>query len=121
MSMEGPRQLPQRAAAACPWCGSGTPLALAGDGMGNVTLCCTVCGCKGPPMPISGDFAEADEAAIVRWSARKRHQPPINAEILARIERSVAVARFVHGEDYRSASISMRLDDLISVLSAVNG
>ena len=79
---------------ACPWCGS-TSLKLSADGLGGVSVCCTGCDCKGPPVAIDGECEDGDRNAIRRGS----HRAPVGS--LARREA------------IESVSLSMRLHALL--------
>ncbi len=120
MTAETINRMTPRSAAACPWCGAGTALMPTGDGIGNMVLTCTACGCKGPPMPITGDFADADLAAVTRWSIRPAMPPRIGAEAVDRIRRCCAVQALLHGPDEIDASVPVRMGDLRQLLQAAN-
>jgi hypothetical protein len=62
-------------AALCPWCQSSEGLKLSSDGVGAILVCCSLCGCKGPPVPIESSFAEADLNALHRWSSQHLKAP----------------------------------------------
>jgi hypothetical protein len=113
---------PRRHTAACPWCSDGTLLQLKGDGFGGVSLWCTQCGCKGPTVPISGEFAEADEAAIERWSMRMAGQarsPTLPGEVIDRVIWSVEFEKLLTGGNLREdVGISVRVDDLRQLMRA---
>ena len=117
MTAESP-QSSRRMVSACPWCGSGTPLTFVGDGMGSIALTCTACGCKGPPMPIEGDFKDADERALSRWSHRARAARRTEPDTLQRIERAIAVQRILHEELHPEACVPIRLSDLQKLMHA---
>lgn len=120
MSAEIANQMTPRAAAACPWCGSGTALAPRGDGLGNMVLTCTTCGCKGPPMPITGEFEAADRAAVARWSIRPAAQARLGPDAIERIRRSFAVQSLLYGADRPETSVPVQMGDLAQLLQAAN-
>jgi hypothetical protein len=107
-----------RIVAACPWCGSGTPLSVVGDGMGNQSLCCTACGCKGPPTPIGGDFVVADEGAISRWSHRSAKPCQVDPAVSKRIRHAVAFQALLGERLSPDTNVSLRLADLDHILKA---
>lgn len=108
----------RRTAGSCPWCGSGTELAIEGDGLGNLRLACTACGCKGPPAPIADDFAAADIAAITRWSTRPAVARPVSRDVLERIRLSIGFETSVAGPAAARVHVPIKLADLNQLLEA---
>jgi hypothetical protein len=81
--------------------------------LGGVALCCLRCGCKGPEVPIQGEFSEADAGAIARWSDRS----PIAVEAIARITSAVNLAALMNnGRLDRSTEVSVTFDDLLRLI-----
>lgn len=120
MGVETINRVGPRTAAACPWCGAGTALEPIGDGLGNVALTCTACGCKGPAMPIRDEFAAADQAAVARWSSRSSPAARLAPDAVERIARAVAVHRLLHGAGGTGSAVPVRIDDLVALLRAAN-
>ena len=125
MELEEPQLKPdesqtaRRIAAGCPWCGDGTQLLLRGDGIGGVSLWCTRCGCKGPTVPISGDFGDADEAAIDHWSSRAARKAAVDTALLSRVQSAIAVATLLNGGHVtESLEVPVKFSDLANILSA---
>ena len=102
-----------RVVAACPWCGSGTPLKVAGDGFGRLSLSCLKCRCRGPEVPIAGDFDQADESAIAGWSTRSS----VPSESIHRVTAAVNLAALMQGGTLRpETEVPVRFDDLLRLI-----
>lgn len=80
--------------AQCPWCRSADGLKLSGDGLGAVVVCCSLCGCKGPPARIEGDFDQTDRHALQRWSSRDV-KPPLDADLVQQVRTAVQLHRMM--------------------------
>ncbi len=103
----------------CPWCASGDTLKLCSDGCGNVMVACSSCGCKGPSAPVTGDFEEADNIAIDRWSSRIPGQATVASSSLDRMSLSLALHRLMNESMDDQATIAVPYADLVHLMEAV--
>jgi hypothetical protein len=107
----------EKAAAGCPWCGAGTKLILRGDGFGGISLWCSQCACKGPTVKIENDFADADEAAVDKWSKRASPSLALPQEVVDRVSRSVAFASVLSaGPVSETTEVSLKICDIRALM-----
>ncbi|WP_076072132.1 Lar family restriction alleviation protein [Sphingomonas montana] len=74
----------------CPWCTSSDGLKLSTDGFGATMVHCSLCGCKGPPVPIDGDFDQTDRVALRRWSSRDL-VAPLDPGLIGAVQAAVGL------------------------------
>jgi Restriction alleviation protein Lar len=107
---------PPRAVPACPWCGPGTELGVHYDAMGSVQIACSACSAGGPKIAITGEFTQAEEAAIAAWSGRRGGH--IEQETVGRVKLAVGL-HCLTGKLTPDATISVAWSDLNALLKAV--